>query len=102
LLRDYDIRKDESKTFSWCSRSELFASTQGCRPGQSDETTAHAILDKFLELGGNFIDTANVYSSGESENIIGEESNCGVRENIIGEESNCGVRPLSQENLRTS
>lgn len=25
-----------------------------------------------MELGGNFIDTANVYSSGESEKIIGK------------------------------
>ena len=30
------------------------------------------ILDRFVELGGNFIDTANAYSEGQSEEIIGE------------------------------
>jgi aryl-alcohol dehydrogenase-like predicted oxidoreductase len=30
------------------------------------------ILDRFLELGGNFIDTANVYTRGHSEKIIGD------------------------------
>ncbi|HEX4051601.1 MAG TPA: aldo/keto reductase [Steroidobacteraceae bacterium] len=30
------------------------------------------IVDRFLELGGNFIDTANVYTKGHSEQILGE------------------------------
>ena len=30
------------------------------------------ILDRFVELGGNFIDTANAYSEGQSEEVIGE------------------------------
>ncbi len=30
------------------------------------------ILDRFVELGGNFIDTANVYTRGHSEKIIGD------------------------------
>ncbi len=30
------------------------------------------ILDRFIELGGNFIDTANVYTRGHSEKIIGD------------------------------
>jgi aryl-alcohol dehydrogenase-like predicted oxidoreductase len=30
------------------------------------------ILDRFLDAGGNFIDTANVYTKGHSEAIIGE------------------------------
>ena len=33
---------------------------------------AIAILDRYLELGGNFIDTANVYTKGHSEKIIGD------------------------------
>ncbi|MCC6621871.1 MAG: aldo/keto reductase [Deltaproteobacteria bacterium] len=38
----------------------------------SDEATSHAILDRFLELGGNFIDTADVYGQdGLSERVIG-------------------------------
>jgi aryl-alcohol dehydrogenase-like predicted oxidoreductase len=38
---------------------------------QADEPTSHRMLDRFLEAGGNFLDTANVYSSGKSEAIIG-------------------------------
>jgi aryl-alcohol dehydrogenase-like predicted oxidoreductase len=38
---------------------------------ESDETVAHAQLDRFVELGGNFIDTANVYGRGVSEEIVG-------------------------------
>ena len=37
-----------------------------------NKETSFKILDKFVELGGNFIDTANVYSEGQSEEIIGE------------------------------
>jgi len=36
-----------------------------------DEAESHAVLDRFLELGGNFIDTANVYAAGQSEAYIG-------------------------------
>src|SRR4051794_10696918 len=38
---------------------------------ESDEKVAHAQLDRFAEAGGTFIDTADVYSAGESEVIIG-------------------------------
>ncbi len=33
---------------------------------------SEAILDHFIERGGNFIDTANVYTRGHSEKIIGD------------------------------
>ncbi|WP_249998398.1 aldo/keto reductase [Actinoplanes sp. M2I2] len=38
---------------------------------ESDEKVSHAQLDRFVEVGGTFIDTADVYSAGESERIIG-------------------------------
>jgi len=38
---------------------------------ESDEKVAHAQLDLFVEQGGTFVDTADVYSAGESERIIG-------------------------------
>jgi len=31
---------------------------------------AHRILDRFLEAGGNFIDTADTYTDGESERVL--------------------------------
>jgi aryl-alcohol dehydrogenase-like predicted oxidoreductase len=44
----------------------------------ADETTSHRLLDRYVDAGGNFIDTANTYSAwapghvgGESEGIIG-------------------------------
>ena len=37
----------------------------------TSEPEAHAILDAFLALGGNFVDTADVYNGGESERVIG-------------------------------
>src|ERR1700710_2320168 len=33
---------------------------------------SEAIIDAFLERGGNFIDTANAYTKGHSEKIIGD------------------------------
>lgn len=38
---------------------------------ESDEKVSHAQLDRFAEAGGTFVDTADVYSAGESERIIG-------------------------------
>ncbi|MFC4244023.1 aldo/keto reductase [Gryllotalpicola reticulitermitis] len=38
---------------------------------EADEEASHAIIDAFLAAGGNFIDTADVYSRGASETIIG-------------------------------
>jgi aryl-alcohol dehydrogenase-like predicted oxidoreductase len=38
---------------------------------ESDEKVAHAQLDRFIEAGGTLVDTADVYSAGESERIIG-------------------------------
>ncbi|MBI3961909.1 MAG: aldo/keto reductase [Deinococcus sp.] len=38
---------------------------------ESDEDTSRRIIDRFLEAGGNFLDTANVYTQGRSEEIVG-------------------------------
>ena len=32
---------------------------------------SHEILDRYVELGGNFIDTADVYQRGASEEVVG-------------------------------
>ena len=37
----------------------------------ADEKEAHRILGAFADAGGNFIDTANKYHEGESEEIVG-------------------------------
>jgi aryl-alcohol dehydrogenase-like predicted oxidoreductase len=38
---------------------------------ESDETLSYRMMDRFAEAGGNFIDTADVYSAGRSEEIVG-------------------------------
>lgn len=38
----------------------------------ADKATSHAIFDCFVEAGGNFIDTANNYTNGSSERLVGE------------------------------
>ncbi|MEV7456042.1 aldo/keto reductase [Pseudarthrobacter oxydans] len=38
---------------------------------EATEESSHAILDSYFDAGGNFIDTADVYSTGVSEEIIG-------------------------------
>jgi aryl-alcohol dehydrogenase (NADP+) len=38
---------------------------------ESAEDVAHAQLDRFLDAGGNLVDTADVYSRGVSEEIVG-------------------------------
>ena len=38
---------------------------------ETDEAGSHAQLDRFVEAGGTLVDTADVYSAGISEEIIG-------------------------------
>lgn len=38
---------------------------------EADEAASFAMLDAFVDAGGNFIDTANVYTAGASEEITG-------------------------------
>ena len=40
------------------------------------------IYDTFLDSGGNFIDTANVYTAGTSERLLGEFIE-GQRERVV-------------------
>jgi aryl-alcohol dehydrogenase (NADP+) len=52
---------------------------------ESREEVAHAQLDRFVEAGGNFVDTANVYSRGVSEEIIGrwQKARPGLRDQLV-------------------
>ncbi len=49
--------------------------------GSSPEES-RKVYDTFLEAGGNFIDTANVYTNGTSERLLGEFMH-GQREHIV-------------------
>lgn len=49
---------------------------------ETKESDARKILDRFLELGGNFLDTANVYAAGASEDILGRITR-GKRDSLV-------------------
>ena len=51
--------------------------------GDSTEEIGVQMLNRFGEIGGNFIDTANVYNAGKSEEILGRWLKTQPRENWI-------------------
>jgi aryl-alcohol dehydrogenase-like predicted oxidoreductase len=54
--------------------SQLCLGTMTFGPGADwsrSEAEARAVFDAYVEGGGNFIDTANIYTGGESERIVG-------------------------------
>lgn len=53
---------------------------------ETDEAGSHAQLDAFLDAGGTLVDTADVYSAGVSEQIIGSwlaKQPTAVREQVV-------------------
>ncbi len=79
----------------------------------ADEATSHAILDAYIEMGGNFIDSANIYSAwvpglsgGESETIIGRWlAKRGRRDDVViatkvGKEGGPFTQGLSRQQIR--
>ena len=38
---------------------------------EADEATSFQLMDDYVAAGGNFLDTADVYSAGKSEEIVG-------------------------------
>lgn len=50
--------------------------------GQTSEADSRAIIDKAIELGINFMDTADMYNAGESEAVLGRALK-GRRDNIV-------------------
>lgn len=49
---------------AWCLGTMTFGK-------EADEAASFAIMDAYVAAGGNFLDTADVYSNGVSETIIG-------------------------------
>lgn len=67
-----------------------------------DLESSHAILDAYAELGGNAVHTADSYSGGRSEHIIGQWLHSrGVRDDIVlavrvgGHPDNPGLGPVN-------
>ena len=52
--------------------------------GKTNAADSYAIIDKAIDAGINFLDTANVYSRGKSEEVTGEAlKRNGKRQNIV-------------------
>ena len=75
----------------------------------ADEKQSHRILDAFAEAGGNFVDTANAYHEGQSEEIIGSYLGPGRDRWVVATKYTLAMRPgdpnaagNSRKNLRSS
>ena len=73
----------------------------------ADEPTSFAILDRFVDLGFNLIDTANSYSTwvpghvgGESEAIIGKWFKRGGRRDAVVIATKVGMKMEGEEGLK--
>jgi Predicted oxidoreductases (related to aryl-alcohol dehydrogenases) len=79
-------KKDALQTAGaeWLRVSELCLGTMtfGEDWGGVRQEESRKVYDTFLEAGGNFIDTANVYTNGTSERLLGEFMQ-GQRERIV-------------------
>jgi aryl-alcohol dehydrogenase-like predicted oxidoreductase len=51
--------------------------------GETDHDKSIAIIHRALDAGVNFIDTADVYARGESEEIVGKALSGGRRDNVV-------------------
>jgi aryl-alcohol dehydrogenase-like predicted oxidoreductase len=50
----------------------------------ADEPTAFVLADRFVEAGGNFFDTSNIYNEGQSETMLGNWlKSRGIRSQLV-------------------
>ena len=79
------------RTYRTLGRSGLVVSpmalgTMTFGPGgwNADDATARAIFDAYRDAGGNFIDTADIYSGGASETLVGQFiRDTGSRDDVV-------------------
>jgi aryl-alcohol dehydrogenase-like predicted oxidoreductase len=81
-----EIREEQRMEYARLGNTGLMVSELclGCMTfGQeADEETSKEIVGRFLDAGGNFVDTADVYSNGVSEEITGRALR-GVRDDVV-------------------
>jgi aryl-alcohol dehydrogenase-like predicted oxidoreductase len=75
----------------------------------ADEKESHRILDAFADAGGNFVDTANKYHEGQTEEILGSFLGPGRDRWVVGTKYTLAMRDgdpnaagNSRKNLRSS
>jgi aryl-alcohol dehydrogenase-like predicted oxidoreductase len=76
MINAYNIRKERDITmkFRKIGNSDLTVSQigLGCMSIGTDEKRAISIIDEALELGVNYLDTADLYDSGLNEEFVGK------------------------------
>src|ERR671910_2470542 len=81
-----EIREEQRMEYARLGNTGLMVSELclGCMTfgRETDEETSREIVGRFLDAGGNFIDTADVYSKGISEEITGRAIK-GVRDDVV-------------------
>jgi len=82
LLQDYiTLGRSGLRVSRLCLGTMTFGTEWGWG---ADEGTSAAIFDRYLEAGGNFIDTADGYTNGKSEEICGQLiRERGLRDRIV-------------------
>ncbi|XP_046578842.1 1-deoxyxylulose-5-phosphate synthase YajO-like [Haliotis rubra] len=65
------LGKSGLKVANICLGTMTFGDSGAKRPGQATEEYSHQVLDRYVQWGGNFLDTADVYTQGLSEKFIG-------------------------------
>jgi len=63
-------------------------------PTASEEDLAFKMMNRFVEAGGNFFDTADVYGLGSSEMVLGKWLKTQKREDMVIATKSCG--PMGQ------
>ncbi|HEX3364641.1 aldo/keto reductase [Phenylobacterium sp.] len=74
----------------------LGTATFGDESFGSDPTVSQQILGRYTDLGGNFVDTSNLYARGRSEEIIGDYLSRGSTRRggvVIGSKFSCNHFP---------
>lgn len=81
------------KTGLRVSELSLGAMVMGDDPAYgSDKETSARLLDAYADAGGNFVDTADIYSGGASERILGELLEGRREEFVLASKYTCGTR----------
>ena len=82
MLNDYlTLGRSGLRVSPLCMGTMTFGNGDGWT---CDAATSTALIRSFLDAGGNFIDTADVYTGGESERIVGRTLNeAGLREQVV-------------------
>lgn len=80
-----------------CLGTMTFGNDRGWGASAEESRT---VFDRFVDAGGNFFDTANVYQSGESERLLGEFIAPNRHAHVVATKYSLAPPALSDPNIR--